>query len=74
MKNKIGIIVGAIAGVVACGVVYMVKKQQPQTPFDEVNDIRTRYADRLDAETELEENNMISEGGVSSLQYEEKIK
>ncbi|CAK20349.1 hypothetical protein HBP72_13420 [Listeria welshimeri] len=74
MKNKIGIIVGAVAGVVACGVVYMVKKQQPQTPFDEVNDIRTRYADRLDAETELEENNMISEGGVSSLQYEEKIK
>ncbi|MBC1461501.1 hypothetical protein HB951_00550 [Listeria welshimeri] len=72
MKNKIGIIVGAVAGVVACGVVYMVKKQQPQTPFDEVNDIRTRYADRLDAETELEENNMISEGGVSSLQYEEK--
>ncbi|MBC2356223.1 hypothetical protein JL732_07270 [Listeria welshimeri] len=74
MKNKIGIIVGAVAGVVACGVVYMVKKQQPQTPFDEVNDIRTRYADRLDAETELEENNMISEGGVSSLQYEQKIK
>lgn len=74
MKNKIGIIVGAVAGVVACGVVYIVKKQQPQTPFDEVNDIRTRYADRLDAETELEENNMISEGGVSSLQYEEKIK
>ncbi|MBC1743736.1 hypothetical protein HCA06_11715 [Listeria welshimeri] len=74
MKNKIGIIVGAVAGVVACGVVYMVKKQQPQTPFDEVNDIRIRYADRLDAETELEENNMISEGGVSSLQYEEKIK
>ncbi|MBC1947029.1 hypothetical protein HCJ37_02945 [Listeria welshimeri] len=74
MKNKIGIIVGAVAGVVACGVVYMVKKQQPQTPFDEVNDIRTRYADRLDAETGLEENNMISEGGVSSLQYEEKIK
>ncbi|MBF2610304.1 hypothetical protein [Listeria welshimeri] len=74
MKNKIGIIVGAVAGVVACGVVYMVKKQQPQTPFDEVNDIRTRYADRLDAETELEENNMISEGGVSSLQYEGKIK
>ncbi|MBC1601304.1 hypothetical protein HB903_05085 [Listeria welshimeri] len=74
MKNKIGIIVGAVAGVVACGIVYMVKKQQPQTPFDEVNDIRTRYADRLDAETELEENNMISEGGVSSLQYEEKIK
>ncbi|MBC1688549.1 hypothetical protein HB963_08705 [Listeria welshimeri] len=74
MKNKIGILVGAVAGVVACGVVYMVKKQQPQTPFDEVNDIRTRYADRLDAETELEENNMISEGGVSSLQYEEKIK
>ncbi|MBF2509966.1 hypothetical protein [Listeria welshimeri] len=74
MKNKIGIIVGAVAGVVTCGVVYMVKKQQPQTPFDEVNDIRTRYADRLDAETELEENNMISEGGVSSLQYEEKIK
>lgn len=74
MKNKIGIIVGAVAGVVACGVVYMVKKQQPQTPFDEVNDIRTRYADRLDAETELEENNMIFEGGVSSLQYEEKIK
>ncbi|MBC1859641.1 hypothetical protein HBP63_09015 [Listeria welshimeri] len=74
MKNKIGIIVGAVAGVVACGVIYMVKKQQPQTPFDEVNDIRTRYADRLDAETELEENNMISEGGVSSLQYEEKIK
>ncbi|MBC1973333.1 hypothetical protein HCJ75_12935 [Listeria welshimeri] len=74
MKNKIGIIVGAVAGLVACGVVYMVKKQQPQTPFDEVNDIRTRYADRLDAETELEENNMISEGGVSSLQYEEKIK
>lgn len=74
MKNKIGIIVGAVAGVVACGVVYMVKKQQPQTPFDEVNDIRTRYADRLEAETELEENNMISEGGVSSLQYEEKIK
>lgn len=74
MKNKLGIIVGAVAGVVACGVVYMVKKQQPQTPFDEVNDIRTRYADRLDAETELEENNMISEGGVSSLQYEEKIK
>lgn len=74
MKNKIGIIVGAVAGVVACGVVYMVKKQQPQTPFDEVNDIRTRYADRLDAETELKENNMISEGGVSSLQYEEKIK
>ncbi|WP_270893370.1 hypothetical protein [Listeria welshimeri] len=74
MKNKIGIIVGAVAGVVACGVVYMVKKQQPQTPFDEVNDIRTRYSDRLDAETELEENNMISEGGVSSLQYEEKIK
>ncbi|MHC5291563.1 hypothetical protein [Listeria welshimeri] len=71
MKNKIGIIVGAVAGVVACGVVYMVKKQQPQTPFDEVNDIRTRYADRLDAETELEENNM---SGVSSLQYEEKIK
>ncbi|MBC2279537.1 hypothetical protein HCB40_03480 [Listeria welshimeri] len=74
MKNKIGIIVGAVAGVVACGVVYMVKKQQPQTPFDEVNDIRTRYAERLDAETEREENNMISEGGVSSLQYEEKIK
>lgn len=76
MKNKVGIIagaVGAVAGVLACAV-YVVKKQQPPTPFDEVNDIRTRYADKEISETELEENNMISEGGVSSLQYEEKVK
>ncbi|ENH4760915.1 hypothetical protein ABV648_000272 [Listeria monocytogenes] len=77
MKNKVGIIagaVGAVAGVLACAVVYVVKKQQPPTPFDEVNDIRTRYADKEISETELEENKMISEGGVSSLQYEEKVK
>ena len=77
MKNKVGIIagaVGAVAGVLACAVVDVIKKQQPPTPFDEVNDIRTRYADKEISETELEENNMISEGGVSSLQYEEKVK
>ncbi|EAF5996024.1 hypothetical protein AF126_02450 [Listeria monocytogenes] len=57
MKNKVGIIagaVGAVAGVLACAVVYVVKKQQPPTPFDEVNDIRTRYADKEISETELE--------------------
>ncbi|EAV9865987.1 hypothetical protein FFC00_13165 [Listeria monocytogenes] len=77
MKNKVGIIagaVGAVAGVIACAAIYVVKKQQPPTPFDEVNDIRTRYADKEISETELEKNNMISEGGVSSIQYEEKVK
>ncbi|EAD1385701.1 hypothetical protein RI53_11335 [Listeria monocytogenes] len=77
MKNKVGIIagaVGAVAGVIACAAIYVVKKRQPPTPFDEVNDIRTRYEDKEISETELEENNMISEGGVSSIQYEEKVK
>ncbi|EAE5920912.1 hypothetical protein LMIV_0694 [Listeria monocytogenes FSL J1-208] len=77
MKNKVGIIagaVGAVAGVITCAAIYVVKKQQPPTPFDEVNDIRTRYEDKEISETELEENNMISEGGVSSIQYEEKVK
>ncbi|MBC1543450.1 hypothetical protein HCB33_03740 [Listeria sp. FSL L7-0233] len=77
MKNKVGIIAGAVAGVagvLACAAIYVVKKQMPPTPFDEVNDIRTRYEDKEILETELEENNMISEGGVSSIQYEEKVK
>ncbi|EFS00719.1 hypothetical protein [Listeria seeligeri] len=74
MKNKVGIIAGTIAGVVTCVAIYVVKKQQPPTPFDEVNDIRLRYNDTSTSETELEENNMVSEGGVSSIQYEEKAK
>ncbi|AHI55451.1 hypothetical protein ACP0AK_04045 [Listeria ivanovii] len=74
MKNKVGIIAGTIAGVVTCVAIYVVKKQQPPTPFDEVNDIRTRYDDANASETELEEANMVSEGAVSSIQYEEKIK
>ncbi|MBC6297319.1 hypothetical protein HCJ45_09380 [Listeria sp. FSL L7-1517] len=74
MKSKVGIIAGTIAGVVACVAVYVVKKQHPPTPFDEVNDIRSRYEEADISETELEEANMVSEGGVSSIQYEEKIK
>ncbi|RIP54034.1 hypothetical protein DLN19_25100, partial [Salmonella enterica subsp. enterica serovar Newport] len=69
MKSKVGIsggVVGAGAGVLACAVGYVVKKQQPPTHRDEVNDSRNRYADKEISETELEEKNMISEGGDSS--------
>ncbi|WP_119724186.1 hypothetical protein [Listeria monocytogenes] len=64
---------GAVDGVLACAVVYVGKMQQQLTPFVEVNDIRTRHADKVISETELEEHNTITEGCVSSLEYEEKV-
>ncbi|WP_255313176.1 hypothetical protein [Listeria fleischmannii] len=63
-------LIGAISGAAAGVLSYVIYRQRTNDPFDSVNDIRKKYEE--EDETEIEAENMVSEGAMSSVNYANK--
>lgn len=63
-------LIGAISGAAAGVLSYVIYRQRTNDPFDSVNDIRKKYEE--EDETEIEVENMVSEGAMSSVNYVNK--
>ncbi len=62
-------IIGAVSGAAVGVLSYIVYRQRTNDPFDSVEDIRKKYEEK---ETEIEAENMVSEGAMSSVNYANK--
>ncbi len=62
-------LIGAVSGAVVGVLSYIVYRQRTNDPFDSVNDIRKKYEEEEEKETEIEAENMVSEGAMSSVNY-----
>ncbi|WP_099223292.1 hypothetical protein [Listeria costaricensis] len=70
MQKKIGWLIGGAAGALVGVGTFIILKQRTGDPFDTVNDIRNQYAKEAVSETEIEAENMVAEGAMTSVKYE----